>query len=154
MLLLFLLSGGGSALLEKPLIPGAELRDITSRWLASGGYCGDEHPSASACPASRAGGSRWPAPLRRCPQASCSDILGDPLDMIASGRLPDSSTCAEAKAIAARYGLKAFPGSCGAWSRKRSQSAGQCDHQNHRQRAGTMRRYSGFLPQSGHHPLR
>ena len=33
---LFLLSGGGSALLEKPLIPGAELQDITSQLLASG----------------------------------------------------------------------------------------------------------------------
>ena len=36
-----------------------------------------------------------------------SDILGDPLDMIASGpAYPDSSTCKEALAIAAKYGLK------------------------------------------------
>lgn len=33
---LFLLSGGGSALFEKPLIPAEELRDITSQLLASG----------------------------------------------------------------------------------------------------------------------
>ena len=32
----FLLSGGGSALFEKPLIPGGELADITGQMLASG----------------------------------------------------------------------------------------------------------------------
>ena len=35
---LFLLSGGGSALFEKPLIPLAELKDITDRMLSAG--CG------------------------------------------------------------------------------------------------------------------
>ena len=33
---LFLLSGGGSALFEKPLIPGEQLRDITGQLLACG----------------------------------------------------------------------------------------------------------------------
>lgn len=33
---LFLLSGGGSALFEKPLIPGEELQDITRQLLACG----------------------------------------------------------------------------------------------------------------------
>ena len=33
---IFLLSGGGSALFEKPLIPGEELQDITNQLLASG----------------------------------------------------------------------------------------------------------------------
>ena len=33
---LFLLSGGGSALFEKPLIPAAELQDVTAQLLASG----------------------------------------------------------------------------------------------------------------------
>jgi hydroxypyruvate reductase len=36
-----------------------------------------------------------------------SDIIGDPLDMIASGpAYPDSSTCAQAKEIVSRYGLR------------------------------------------------
>ena len=36
-----------------------------------------------------------------------SDIIGDPLDMIASGpAYPDSSTCAQARAIVERYGLR------------------------------------------------
>ena len=34
--MLFLLSGGGSALFEKPLLPGTELQDITGQLLASG----------------------------------------------------------------------------------------------------------------------
>ena len=39
-----------------------------------------------------------------------SDILGDPLDMIASGpACPDRSTCAQAKAIAEHYHLKLSP---------------------------------------------
>ena len=44
---LFLLSGGGSALFEKPLIPGAELQEITNSLLA-GGYCRDEHDPQKA----------------------------------------------------------------------------------------------------------
>ena len=36
-----------------------------------------------------------------------SDIIGDPLDMIASGpAYPDSSTCAQAMAVADKYQLK------------------------------------------------
>ena len=39
-----------------------------------------------------------------------SDILGDPLDMIASGpACPDSSTCAQARAIAEKYNLQMSP---------------------------------------------
>ncbi len=38
---LFLLSGGGSALLEDPLIPGAELQEITKQLLASGAEIGE-----------------------------------------------------------------------------------------------------------------
>ena len=37
---LFLLSGGGSALFESPLIPGEELQDITAQLLASGAEIG------------------------------------------------------------------------------------------------------------------
>ena len=52
-----------------------------------------------------------------------SDILGDPLDMIASGpAVPDTSTCAQALAIAEKY---------------------------HRQRAGAVQRSSQRLPGAG-----
>ena len=39
----FLISGGGSALFEKPLIPGKELQYITQC-----GYCGDQHHPQTA----------------------------------------------------------------------------------------------------------
>ena len=40
---LFLLSGGGSALFEKPLIPAADLEELTHNLLVCG-YCRDQHP--------------------------------------------------------------------------------------------------------------
>lgn len=36
MVVLFLISGGGSALFEKPLVSGKELEDVTKQLLASG----------------------------------------------------------------------------------------------------------------------
>lgn len=46
---LFLVSGGGSALFEKPLIPLAELENITTQLLSCGaGYHGDQyHPQTT-----------------------------------------------------------------------------------------------------------
>ena len=85
---LFLLSGGGSALFEKPLLPGEELQNITVK----GGRF------AQAC-----------APARVF-SIVLSDILGDPLDMIASGpAVADTSTCAQAVAIAEKYRLDLSP---------------------------------------------
>ena len=75
---LFLLSGGGSALFEKPLISGEELSDITKQCEPAKVY-----------------------------SIVLSDILGDPLDMIASGpAYPDSSTCEQALAITDKYRLQ------------------------------------------------
>ncbi len=150
---LFLLSGGGSALLEKPLIPGAELQDITSQLLASGADIVEMNTIRKRLSGVKGGRFALACAPAQVYSIVLSDILGDPLDMIASGpACPDSSTCAEAKAIAARYGLKLSPGGCGASGAGNTQSAGQCDHQNHRQRAGTVRRCGGCLPQSGLHP--
>ena len=103
---LFLLSGGGSALFEKPLIPGAELQDITKQLLA----CGADIVEMNTI-RKRLSGVKGGRFAERCAPARVfsivlSDILGDPLDMIASGpAYPDSSTCAEAQAIVKKYGL-------------------------------------------------
>ena len=107
---LFLLSGGGSALLEKPLIPGAELQDITSQLLASGADIVEMNTIRKRLSGVKGGRFALACAPAQVYSIVLSDILGDPLDMIASGpACPDSSTCAEAKAIAARYGLKLSP---------------------------------------------
>lgn len=104
---LFLLSGGGSALFEKPLIPEEELADITKQLLACGADIVEINTIRKRISAVKGGKF-----AKLCEPAGVfgivlSDILGDPLDMIASGpAYPDSTTCAQAAAIAEKYQLK------------------------------------------------
>ena len=104
---LFLLSGGGSALFESPLVPLAELEDITGQLLACGADIVEINTIRKRLSAVK--GGRF---ARHCAPAQVfavvlSDILGDPLDMIASGpAYPDSASCAQALDIAKRYGLR------------------------------------------------
>ena len=104
---LFLLSGGGSALFEKPLVEPAELQDITGQLLACGADITEINTIRKRL--SQVKGGRfaelvWPA---RVEAVILSDILGDPLDMIASGpACPDSSTAEDAQRIAKKYDLK------------------------------------------------
>ena len=104
---LFLVSGGGSALFEKPLVSGGELADITRQLLACGADIVEINTLRKRLSAVKGGKfARLCAPARVY-SIVLSDILGDPLDMIASGpAYPDSSTAADAKAIIAKYGLK------------------------------------------------
>ena len=104
---LFLLSGGGSALFEKSLIDGEELQDITNQLLASGADIVKINTIRKRLSAVKGGKfARWCAPAR-VEAVVLSDILGDPLDMIASGpAAPDSTTCADALAIAKECGLR------------------------------------------------
>ena len=104
---LFLLSGGGSALFEKPLVEPAELQDITGQLLACGADITEINTIRKRL--SQVKGGRfaqlcWPAKVEA---VILSDILGDPLDMIASGpACPDSSTAEDAQCIARKYDLK------------------------------------------------
>ena len=137
---LFLISGGGSALFESPLVPLAELEDITGQLLACGADIVEINTIRKRLSAVKGGRfARHCAPAHvfiveintirkrlsavkggrfalHCRPASVfsvvlSDIIGDPLDMIASGpAAPDSSTCAEALAIAQKYGLRLSDG--------------------------------------------
>ena len=104
---IFLLSGGGSALFEKPLIPGEELQDITSQLLASGADIVEINTIRKRLSAVKGGRfARMCAPARVF-AIVLSDILGDPLDMIASGpACADRSTCEQALSIAEKYGLR------------------------------------------------
>lgn len=103
---LFLLSGGGSALFEKPLIEGAELAEITRQLLGSGADIKEINTIRKRLSAVK--GGRFANLCRPAKVFSIvlSDVLGDPLDMIASGpAYPDSTTCAEALEIAEKYHL-------------------------------------------------
>ncbi|MBQ6234759.1 MAG: glycerate kinase [Clostridia bacterium] len=104
---LFLLSGGGSALFEKPLVPAEELQDTTGQLLACGADITEINTirkRLSAVKGGRFAQFVWPAKVEA---VILSDILGDPLDMIASGpACPDSSTAEDALRIAKKYDLK------------------------------------------------
>ena len=104
---LFLLSGGGSALFEKPLVPGAVLQDITNQLLACGADIIEINTIRKRLSAVKGGRFAQACAPAQVFSIVLSDILGDPLDMIASGpAVPDTSTCDQAVAIAAKYGLR------------------------------------------------
>ena len=104
---LFLLSGGGSALFEKPLIPGEELQSITNQLLASGADIVEINTIRKRLSAVKGGRFAQLCAPAHVFSIVLSDILGDPLDMIASGpACPDGTTCEQAVAIAEKYELK------------------------------------------------
>lgn len=104
---LFLLSGGGSALFEKPLIPEEELADITKQLLACGADIVEINTIRKRISAVKGGKFARLCEPARVFSIVLSDILGDPLDMIASGpAYPDSTTCAQAAAVAEKYQLR------------------------------------------------
>ena len=105
-LVVFLLSGGGSALFELPLIPGDELKDITSQLLACGADIVEMNTIRKRLSAVKGGRFALRCRPARVFSMVLSDILGDPLDMIASGpAYPDSSTCGQALETVRKYDL-------------------------------------------------
>ncbi|MBQ1506775.1 MAG: glycerate kinase [Erysipelotrichales bacterium] len=104
---IFLLSGGGSALFEKPLIPLAELQDITKQLLACGADITEINTIRKRLSAVKGGKFAEHCFPAHVEAVILSDILGDPADMIASGPVsPDRSTCKDAVRIAEKYSLK------------------------------------------------
>ena len=103
---LFLLSGGGSALFEQPVVAEAELQSITRQLLACGADIVEMNTIRKRLSMVKGGKfAQWCAPAH-VEAIVLSDILGDPLDMIASGpAASDQSTCADALAIAEKYQL-------------------------------------------------
>ena len=104
---LFLLSGGGSALFEKPLVTAEELQDITGQLLACGADIVEINTIRKRL--SQVKGGRFAQLCRPglVEAVILSDILGDPLDMIASGpACPDSSTAEDARRIIEKYHLR------------------------------------------------
>ena len=103
---LFLLSGGGSALFELPLIPAEALQDVTRQLLACGADIVEINTLRKRLSAVKGGRFAQHCAPAKVFSIILSDILGDPPDMIASGpTCPDSSTCADAMEIVRRYDL-------------------------------------------------
>ena len=104
---LFLISGGGSALFTDPLIPLCEVQSITDALLKSGASIQEMNTVRKHL--DKVKGGRF---AKMCEPASVfsivlSDIIGDPLDMIASGpAYPDSTTSKEAMEILRKYNIE------------------------------------------------
>ena len=104
---LFLVSGGGSALFECPLVSEDEMADITRQLLASGADIVEMNTIRKRLSAVKGGRFAELASPAKVFSVVLSDIIGDPLDMIASGpAYPDGSTCDEALEIVKKYGLR------------------------------------------------
>ena len=104
---IFLLSGGGSALFELPLIPGEELQDITRQLLGCGADIVEINAIRKRLSAVKGGRFALACAPARVLSIVLSDVLGDPLDSIASGpACPDGTSCADALAVVEKYGLR------------------------------------------------
>ena len=90
---LFLLSGGGSALFEKLLIPKEEMADLTGQLLACGADITEINTIRKRVSAVKGGRFAELCSPAHVYSIVLSDVLGNPLDMIASGpAYPDSTT--------------------------------------------------------------
>lgn len=107
---LFLLSGGGSALFESSDLPLEEFQDINRRLLSCGADIQEINrvrKRLSNIKGGRFGEACAPA---RVFSVVLSDVLGDRLDMIASGPAAvDASTLEETLAVVEKYSLRLPP---------------------------------------------
>ncbi len=106
---LFLVSGGGSALFEKPL-PGITLdhvKDVTDQLLRAGADIVTVNAVRKRLSAVKAGRFALEVAPARVETVALSDVLGDRLDSIASGpAYPDQTTTDEVLEAVRRYKLK------------------------------------------------
>ncbi|MCC6986380.1 MAG: DUF4147 domain-containing protein [Anaerolineales bacterium] len=104
--LVCLISGGGSALVTAPLIPLAELQTLTASLLASGATINEINTVRRQLDRIKGGG------LARATKAKVislilSDVIGNPLEAIASGpTVPDPTTRGDASAILKKYRIE------------------------------------------------
>lgn len=107
-LALFLISGGGSALLALPA-PGLTLADkqaVNRALLKSGAAIGEMNTVRKHLSAIKGGRLAAAAAPAAMVTLAISDVPGDDLSVIASGpTVPDPSTLAEARAVLAHYGI-------------------------------------------------
>lgn len=106
-LLICLISGGGSSLMSKPVIPLAELQSLTSALLANGARVDEINTIRRHLDELKGGGLARAANDAQIISLILSDVVGDPLEAIASGpTAPDPSTIEDAVAILHKYKLE------------------------------------------------
>ncbi len=105
-LLVCLISGGGSALMTAPIVPLEDLQALTSALLASGARIDEINTLRRHLDRVKGGG------LAQATKAAVlslilSDVVGSPLEAIASGpTAPDPTTREDALAVLEKYSLK------------------------------------------------
>ena len=135
-IVLFLLSGGGSALFEKPLISGEELQNITGQLLASGADIVEMNTIRK-----RLSGVKGGHFAQACAPAKVfSIVLSDIL-----GQRPGRAGYLHLRAGSCHCGkISPDPFLCGERpaATRNAESPRQCDHTNHRQCPGAVCRRS------------
>lgn len=109
-LVIALMSGGGSALVEAPVagVALADLIELTRLLLRSGATIHEMNTIRKHLSTIKGGGLARLAQPARVVNLMISDVIGDDLDTIASGpTVPDPTTYADALAVLDRYGLRA-----------------------------------------------
>lgn len=110
--LVFLASGGGSALLSLPA-PGLTLEDkqgVTRELLRSGATISEINTVRKHLSAIKGGRLAAAAAPARILTLAISDVPGDDPAVIASGpTVPDPTTCADARAVLAKYRIEGPP---------------------------------------------
>jgi glycerate 2-kinase len=107
-LALVLISGGGSALLTMPVagVSLADIQSLTRALLACGATINEINTLRKHLDRVKGGGLALAAGRARLAALVLSDVIGDPLDVIASGpTFPDPSTYADAWGVLERYGI-------------------------------------------------
>jgi len=107
-LVIAVLSGGGSALMTLPVdgITLADVQDLTDALLRSGAPIGAINTTRKHLSQLKGGQLARHAHPATVITLIVSDVVGSPLDVIASGpTVPDSTTAADARAVLKRYGV-------------------------------------------------
>jgi hydroxypyruvate reductase len=99
-LVLAVITGGGSALLAAPAVPLEAMRAVTDALLESGADIHDINAVRKHLSTVKGGGLAAAAAPARLVTLAFSDVVGDDLDVIASGpTVPDATTYADARAV-------------------------------------------------------
>ena len=103
---LFLVSGGASALFEAPAISGEELQEITQKLLACGADINEINTIRKHLSNVKGGRFAELAAPARVYSVILSDVCNDRPDIIASGpTVADPGTCADALRVVEKYGI-------------------------------------------------